>query len=103
MLKPRPAVLGITRKVKKMGAIGPLLLSVASNPAFEAGAISFFQQLAQLLIKHPQSAQNLGREMQNNAQAIVGAMVKGTPVAAHVSAATADAADNAIDAASSAA
>ena len=85
-----------------MGSLGPLLLSVAENPALEQSAIQLVEGIANDLLSKsglPPAVVQFGQELLANAQAIVGAMVKNTSAANQVSPATQAAATQAVEAA----
>ena len=85
-----------------MLSLGPLLLSVAENPALEQSAIQLIEGIANDLLSKsglPPAVVTFGEEILANAQALVGAMVKNTPAANQVSPATQAAATQAVEAA----
>lgn len=82
-----------------MGSLGPLLLSVALNPALEQSAIQLIEGIANDLLSKanlPPAVVTFGEEILANAQALVGAMVMKTPAANQVSPATQAAATQAV-------
>ena len=82
-----------------MNSLGPLLLSVASNPVLDDAGIQLIEGIANDLLSKsglPPAVVQFGQELLAKAQALVGAMVMKTPAANQVSPATQAAATQAV-------